>query len=549
MNYLRYICVIFLFSFACCSSEAHNPAVLNIRLSQVGYLEKDIKTFIVISKGPILKKTFKIISAGNKDTEYSGIISDSLGKFDKFNYCYKAGFTEFSKPGTYYIEIDGQQSFSFNIGRKVFNNVTDLLMQFLQVQRCGPTNPAMHKPCHLSDATSLSGWKSNKPVDVTGGWHDAGDYVKFFSTAAYTTYMLLFSYEFDPVKYGFDNNHNNVPDILEEARVGIDWLLRCYFTKDNIINQVQDNRDHSVGWRMPENDSLQYDRPAFVSIGKNQIGMFAAVMSLASKIWSEKFYDYDFSKKMLSAAETLYPYYKNAPDVDKNTSGVYQDASFWGKLALGAVELYSVTKNEKYLSEAELFADSAGSDYWWSWGNINSLAHYKLAKYDIKYKDYIYNNLVSFNNYKNSMLFGESMPYTWGTTNSLLGVTLQAILYKKLTGSAEFDSLAVMQRDYVLGRNQWGISFITAVGKKYPLNIHSQIAYFNNGRLPGALTAGPCTPELINKFDIKRTNYSYEYFNSDKAKYYDDRNDYLTNEPTIVGNATAIFVFGYYSGR
>jgi hypothetical protein len=549
MNYLRYICVIFLFSFTCCSSETHNPAVLNIRLSQVGYLEQDIKTFVVISKGPIFKKTFKVVNAGNKDTEYTGVISDSLGKFDKFKYCYKAGFTELSKPGTYYIEIDGQQSFTFSIGRKVFNNVTDLLMQFLQVQRCGPTNPVMHKPCHLSDATSLSGWNSNKPVDVTGGWHDAGDYVKFFSTAAYTTYMLLFSYEFDPVKYGFDNNHNNVPDILEEARVGIDWLLRCYFTKDNIVNQVQDNRDHSVGWRMPENDSLQYDRPAFVSIGKNQIGMFAAVMSLASRIWSEKFYDYDFAKKLLSSAESIYPYYKSAPDVDKNASGVYQDAAFWGKLALGAVELYNSTKNEKYLNDAKIFADSAGSDYWWSWGNINSLGHYKLAKYDIKYKDYIFNNLVSFNNYKNNMLFGESMPYTWGTTNSLLGVTLQAILYKKLTGSAEFDSLAVMQRDYVLGRNQWGISFITAVGKKYPLNVHSQIAYFNNGRLPGALTAGPCTPELLSKYDIKRTNYSYEYFNTEKARYYDDRNDYLTNEPTIVGNATAIFVFGYYSGR
>ncbi|MDP4115597.1 MAG: glycoside hydrolase family 9 protein [Bacteroidota bacterium] len=549
MNFLKYVLIVALFPLFSCSSEVVNPVNLNIRLSQVGYLQNDIKTFVIISKGPILSKSFKVVDAVTKETAFKGNINESLPAFDKFKYCYKAGFTELNKEGNYYIEVDGQRSYAFSIGNKVFNQVTDLLMRFFLVQRCGPTNPLMHGPCHLSDATSLSGWKTSKPVDVTGGWHDAGDYIKFFSTTAYASYMLLFAYEYDPIKFGFDNNHNNVPDILEEARVGIDWLLRCYFTKDNIINQVQDTRDHSVGWRLPENDSLQFSRPAFVGLGKNQIGMFAAVMSLASRIWAEKFYDYEFSKKMLTAAETLYPIYKTAPNVDKNVSGVYQDVVFWGKLALGAVELYNSTKNESYLKDAKVFADSAGSDYWWSWGNINSLAHYKLAQYELRYKDYIYNNLASFNTYKNNLLFSEGMPYTWGTTNSLLGVTLQAILYKKLTGSTEFDSLAVLQRDYILGRNQWGISFITGVGKKYPANIHSQIAYFNNGKLPGALTAGPCSPDLLKKYAIKRTNFTYDNYNTENARYYDDKNDYLTNEPTIVGNATAVFVFGNYSSR
>ena len=58
----------------------------------------------------------------------------------------------------------------------------------------------------------------------------------------------------------------------------------------------------------------------------------------------------------------------------------------------------------------------------------------------------------------------------------------------------------------------------------------------------------PISPlKILKNYDIKRERLSYNYFNTDSVKYYDDRWDYITNEPTIVGNATALFVFGYYS--
>ncbi|MBK6912731.1 MAG: glycoside hydrolase family 9 protein [Ignavibacteriales bacterium] len=146
--------------------------------------------------------------------------------------------------------------------------MVDSLMLFLKVQRCGPTNPFLHQPCHLSDVSAVIGDSTVVSIDVTGGWHDAGDYIKFFSTAAYTTYMLLFAYEFDEEKFNFDNNGNSVPDILEEARIGLDWLLRCNYAPGKIITQVQDLDDHKLIWRMPEDDSLMFDRPGFYGIGK-----------------------------------------------------------------------------------------------------------------------------------------------------------------------------------------------------------------------------------------------------------------------------------------
>ena len=133
----------------------------------------------------------------------------------------------------------------------------------------------MHQPCHLSDAAKIIGYKDSTARDLTGGWHDAGDYVKFLKTTAYTTYMLLFSYEFDSQKFGYDLDKNDVPDILEEAKVGLDWLLRCNVDNQTLVSQVQNESDHNIGWRLPENDSLQFDRPAFVSIGKNTIGIYS----------------------------------------------------------------------------------------------------------------------------------------------------------------------------------------------------------------------------------------------------------------------------------
>ena len=70
---------------------------------------------------------------------------------------------------------------------------------------------------------------------------------------------------------------------------------------------------------------------------------------------------------------------------------------------------------------------------------------------------------------------------------------------------------------------------------------------FNNGYLPGALSAGPAPLNILSEFNIKRINERLAKFNSDSVQYFDDRFDYITNEPTIVGNATALFVFGYHS--
>lgn len=530
--------------FVSCHTSLSND--IFIRTNQIGFFPSDLKTAVILSKTNLQGKPFYILADDSKEIKFEGTVIDSPSVYGNFNFCYEIDFSNLTTTGTYKINLADTESYPFQIGNLIFNSVRDSLSLFFKVQRCGPTNPILHQPCHLSDAARIIGYKDSTARDLTGGWHDAGDYVKFLKTTAYTTYLLLFSYEFDSQKFGYDLDKNDVPDILEEAKVGLDWLLRCNVDNQTLVSQVQNETDHNIGWRLPENDSLQFDRPAFVSIGKNTIGIYSATLALASRIWKEKFYDENFAASCLNTAEKFYALRNNVQDIDTTFLNHYPEKDYNGKLALASIELYNSTKSEKYIEEAFKYGNKAGSDFWWSVGDINSLAHYKIALHNSDFTKYIYQNLKHSKKTSDISFLREGLQYSWGTTNSFLGVSLQTILYKKLTGSNEFDSLDIYQRDYVLGRNPWGISFIYNIGTKFSKNLHSQIAFFNDGYLPGALTAGPAPSNILEKYKIQRLNTEHD-FNSHLIMYFDDRMDYITNEPTIVGNATALFVFGILS--
>lgn len=553
--YYNRISAVFLFILIFYSTPVFSE--IYIRINQVGFLPEDVKTGVILTDQDLYKHEYSIINTKTNKTAYKGKLFNSAGRYGNFRYTYKFQFTELKETGTYIFVIDKKKSYPFKISKNVYDGIVDLLLQFFTLQRCGYTEPHMHEVCHRADATSVieNGKEIGNKHDITGGWHDAGDYVKFLNTTAYATYALLFAYDFAPEKFSFDNNKNNVPDILEEAKVGLDWLLRANLPdrqagkkKYKLITQVQTLRDHDVGWRMPENDPLQFERPAYVGIGKNLIGIYVAALSLGSRIWKTKFDYKEYSDKCLTTAENIFSIHKDVPDVDTNGTGMYIDKKFYGKLALGAVELYKSTRRSELLRLAKEYADSAKSDYWWSWGDINSLAHYRLAEYDKKYIEYIRKNLEHFNESGSKNVFGQGAAYSWGTTNTFMGICLQNILYKTLTNDNTFDTLDVFQRDFIFGKNQWGVSFIYNIGSNFPKNFHHQIAYYNKGYLPGGFAAGPVTKEFLDAYNIPfEKSDKYSKFQTDDSYYRDDRMDYICNEPTITANATAIFVMGYYS--
>jgi hypothetical protein len=545
MKIFRFFSIIVLsLLFYSCNSQLNEN--LFIRLNQVGFLPDDYKTAIILSKTPFEEKFFRIKNAKNDEE----VFIDSINKLpyklnSEIKYSALIDFTALKSKGEYFIEFQNVKSYPFRIDDSLYNSVRDSIILFFKVQRCGPTNPLLHKVCHLQDATKVVGYSDSSSIDLTCGWHDAGDYIKFVYTTAFTIYMLLFSYEFDPDKFSFDLDNDSVPDILQEAKVGLDFLLRCNFSEEAFITQVQDDRDHKVGWRMPENDTLTFDRPAFVKMNKSQIGIYSAALAIASRIWKERFLDNTFANKCLNASEKIFRLRNKISDY-KDDEKYYNQNEFNSKLALGAFELYKSTNDKNYLSIALDYGKNITEINWWSWGDFNALVFYKLEEFDNQFVEKLKNILSFYKSYSDSNLFSLAHQYNWGTTHSLAGVVLSSILYKKLTGSEEFENLAVLNRDFILGRNPWGKSFISGIGKNFPRKIHHQVAFFNNGYIPGAMVSGPVPDSLFKNYSFTIPSDKLSEF-SDSSIYCDEFDNYLTNEPTISSNATALFIFGYFS--
>jgi len=548
-NFMKLLKIIFIVLLLLTNQSCSKGEVF-IRVSQVGFAKNDIKIAVILSSIKLDGTTFQVVDSKTETIEFKDEIGVDRGEFGNFQHTYEIDFTKFKKDGSYKIVVESYSSLKFEIRDNLFAPVVKELMKFFPIQRCGYTNPSEHEVCHIADATSLiDGDKtSTETIDVTGGWHDAGDYVKFLNTTAVTTYTLLFAYELDNKKFGFDYNKNNIPDILEEAKVGLDWMLRAQTIDNRFITQVQNLQDHEVGWRLPENDSLTFNRPAYIGIGKNLIGIYSATMALASRIWSGKLNHSEFSEKCLNAAKKYYSLRESVMDVDSSGTGHYLDKSFEGKLALGAIELYESTKDLKYLTDAKKYGIESGAEHWWSYGNISTFAHFKLIKYYPSFIKLIEQSITLFNSNSKSNLFGETVPLGWGSNVTQLGTAIQAILYKESVKKSKYDSLSIAVRDYMLGKNQWGISFASNIGTNYSRYFHHQISDIKKIELPGGFAAGPTSKISLESYKLQYTKRDkFAKFQTDNAYYRDDKIDYVTNEPTIIGNAMAILLFGYYS--
>jgi endoglucanase len=545
-KYIKYF-ILILFLSHCTNAKDLNK--IHIRINQVGYETFDNKSAFVLSNNDLKNERFEIIDEQTQQKVYSGIIITTTSGYAEFKYLYKIDFSDLSDKGTYRIKLKGRYSHKFKIGENLFEHIPKKLLNFFHVQRCGFTNPSLHEPCHGSDSHILISGKDTirTPHDVTGGWHDAGDYTKFLNTIAYSTYTMLFSYEFNKSYFEFDENKNSVPDILEEAKIGLDWLLRAYRNEGSLVLQVQDLKDHTVGWRLPENDTLRFDRPGYVGLGKNSIGIYTATLALAAKIWKERFSSIDFSNECLTRAENIFSLRNKVNDIDSSTVA-YIDNSYKGKLSLGAIELFRLTNQQKFLEIAKEFALDEGPNYWWSYSEISDYTFYRLAEFDSTFTTLIKNSLNHFQNQMNERPFNSAAEFYWGSNHTLLGIALKHILLNKITKTQDSRELAVNQVDYILGKNPWGISFVGGIGSRYSRDLHHQISHILKRRLPGGFAAGPVKKEILENYNIPyESEDKFKVFQTDEAVYRDDRMDYVTNEPTIIANATGIFVFSNIS--
>lgn len=313
-----------------------------IRLNQSGFRPQDYKyAYVADAK----EKTFKVIDANSgKEVPGGGNLS-LIGTYTKPNIwitgafnsleniytfgdtsataatetLYRADFTTLSTIGEYFLVVGNDTSATFHVHPSIFNAILENSLQFFGIQRCGNTDSHFHKPCHLKDGSKIG-------HDLTGGWHDCGDHFKVSETLGYTAYVLSMVYLTYPDKAEDRYGHSyadtvftdGIPDILYEAKIGADFILKLYKASkaDGLI--AQNDMYHSVGvdekdhqfWDVPEKQDAQPeskggpDRVVLKGIGANTAGMFVA--ALANVATGYRPFDPVYSEELLDAAKDIY---------------------------------------------------------------------------------------------------------------------------------------------------------------------------------------------------------------------------------------------------
>lgn len=571
-------------------------AVAHIRHNIVGYTPTDTKVALILAKQP-LKGGFTIVESPSGTVVQRGTLRPATGQgWAPFTHYYQADFTPIQKPGQYLLRLDrypNVQSTVINVGP--YPGHQHQLMAFMRQQRCG-YNPYTRQVCHQHDGLTFYGpLPDSSYLDASGGWHDAGDQLKYLITSSNATARLLLAYEWQKEQLRRDVvddlGHavaNGIPDVLDEAKWGLEWIFKLHPQPDHLYHQVADDRDHR-GFKYPHKDNADYGwgansyRPVYFATGQpqglgkyqseatgvaNLAGRSAAAMAIAARLWKDELRDTVFANRCLKAALDLYALGKKKEGYQQgNHYGEmyrYYEDTWADDMEWGAAELYKITRRPEYLADAKRYARMIGTT---SWMEQDTAKHYQLypyvnvghyALYDVadeptrrELADYYRHNLdrVRQKGLKNP--YGIGVPFIWCSNNLVTAFVTQAILYERMTGDTQFRTTMVHHRDWLLGRNPWGTSMFTGIPAQgeYPLDVHLPFWHLDKKVVPGGLVDGPLWQTIHGMMRSIRLSEPDEFaeFQPPHVKYHDDIGDYATNEPTMDGTADAVFMMAFFN--
>jgi endoglucanase len=351
----------FILLLTCWSAFAAAPAK-EIKVDQAGYLPGAPKVALVVSGAPATD--FTVRRAPDGSVAFRGKLGAPAADADTGDRVQAADFTKLTQRGTYYLDVAGLgRSWDFAIGPDVFSRAWYLAMRSFYGQRCGtavdlgPEFPGYaYSACHLKGAYHPSSGKTGPQTPVKG-WHDAGDYGRYVVDSGITTGTLLWTWELfgariKNVKLNIPESGNGTPDILNEIRWNLDWMLSMQ-DQDGGVWQKQTS-DHFCGFILPDKDTLV---SYVVGTGKEPYKSscatadFAAVMAIAARVYEP--FDAAYARKCLQAARQAWIWLDKYPNVTFQNpsglqSGVYGDANCGDERLWASAELWRTTGEDLY---------------------------------------------------------------------------------------------------------------------------------------------------------------------------------------------------------
>ena len=412
------------------------------------------------------------------------------------------GLTEF---GNGYEGIEGTGN--YNYGEALQKSLL-----FYELQRSGelPENTR----CNWRGDSGLTDGSDNG-IDLTGGYYDAGDHVKFNLPMAYTAAMLCWSVCEDRTAY---EESGQLEYALGDIKWVTDYLIKCHPEDEVFYYQVGNGGTDHAWWGPAEVMSM--DRPSYCvtkdNPGSAVVGEAAAAMAAAAIVFED--YDPAYSATCLEHAQSLYAFADSTRSDSGYTAaaGFYDSWSgFYDELAWAGCWLYVATDDSSYLDNAKSCFTQAGHDYDWAlcWDDVHIGAAVLLAQItgDSSYKDEVQKHLdywtcgTSDGNRITYTPQGLAWLDSWGSLRYATTTAFVAAVYSRWDGcpsdkASVYWDFAVSQADYALGSS--GRSYVCGFGENSPEHPHhrtSQGSYCDNMNEPGearhtlygALVGGP----------------------------------------------------------
>ena len=556
-------------------AEERSPAIV---LNQVGYLPEWPKQALLLNDAAKPGQPVSVVSLDSQETVATLMPQPARYDDESKSFLQELDFSDVIQPGHYELRHGELRSAPFQVGEDLYEKPMLTLLRSFYLQRCGvavddPITGLYHPPCHIHDGklahddsqferqgklkANSKLQKAGAEIAGAGGWHDAGDYGKYVATTTVTISRLLNLYEQQPQRFtdgqlAIPESGSGQPDLLDEMRVGLDWLMRMQRADGAVYRKLSGG-----GW--PHNKGpFEDDQTRYVyGISTPETGKFAATLAQAARIYQPG--QPKLAQQYREAALLAWRFLEQEPEMrvdwlegDDAGSGKYLSSEIDREAALkvdvddrlwAAVELYITTGESRFGTYLEQHFEQVNYDLF-EWKNPTSLALVDYLQQErqpgneslrknirsqvIKRADGLL-RAVDRHGYDLA-----NQRFIWGSNKMTAeeGITL-ALAYQ-LTGKEAYRNGAIAQLDFLLGRNPFNLSFVSGVGDRPVKRVNHLFARAKNLYIPGLLVGGPN--------DAAQDNVAPKGLGL--LSYVDDETSYATNEYAIDYNASLIGLIG-----
>ncbi|MGC4748605.1 glycoside hydrolase family 9 protein [Micromonospora sp. DT201] len=565
-----------------------------VRVNQVGYLPSGPKNATVVTDATAALP-WQLRSAGGAVVA-SGTTTARGVDAASGQTVHTVDFTSYRTPGSgLTLTVDGETSHPFNISGTLYDQLRSDSLQFFYAQRSGIAidgdligdeyaRPAGHlgvAPNQGDTTVPCQPGVCDYSLDVRGGWYDAGDHGKYVVNGGIATYQLLNTFERTKTAataaggaelgdgtLRVPERDNGVPDILDEARWELEFLLRMQVPAGKPLAGMVHHKIHDQNWTglplAPQDDPQPRElHPPSTAATLN----LAATAAQCARLYAP--YDAAFAGRCATAAKTAYAAAKAHPAVyasptDGTGGGAYDDSNVTDEFYWAAAELYLTTGAQNYLTDLTASPHHTGNVFdarGFGWQSVAALGRLDLATVPnglpaadlTRVRASVTTAADAYLAELRRQAYGLPMPgdadsYFWGGNSNVINNAVVLATAFDLTRNATYRDGAVQAMDYILGRNALNISYVTGWGEHAAQNQHSRIfGHQLDPNLPrppaGSLAGGP-NAALQDPFVAQLLTGCAPQF-----CYVDDINSYSTNEVAINWNSALAWISSFLADQ